>query len=438
VTGDCGSLTSNNAVIRLKTTTAITTQPQSAAICSTGSHTLNVTAAGEGLAYQWYKDGSPLSGQTSSSYTTNAAGSYTVVVNGDCGSITSSTATVRIKPTTAITTNPVTSFAICAGSVRTISVVAVGENLSYQWRRNTVNISGANSSSYVVSDAGTYSVVVTGDCGTATSTNTTVTLKTETAINSQPVGAAICPGASTTLSVSAAGERLTYQWYKDGVAINLATSSSYTTQDAGTYTVEIIGDCGTLTSNDAVVRIKPVTSISSHPVGDAICPGSSKTLSVVAAGEGLTYQWYLNSAPISGANASSYAATLEGIYSVTVSGDCGSVTSNTATITHKVTTLINTQPVGAEFCPGGSQLLSVDASGTNLNYQWTLNGVAISGATQTTYLATATGSYAVVVTGDCGTLTSSAAAIRVKTATSITTQPVGGAICEGINRTLSV
>src|SRR4029077_10008942 len=47
------------------------------------------------------------------------------------------------------------------------------------------------------------------------------------------------------------------------------------------------------------------------------------------------------------------------------------------------------------FCAGGSVTLSSDSASGN---QWYLNGNPIGGATNTTYLATASGNYTVVVT----------------------------------------
>ena len=53
-------------------------------------------------------------------------------------------------------------------------VVAAGDNLAYQWRKNSSDISGENQASYTINnvqltDAGNYDVAVSGDCGTETS-----------------------------------------------------------------------------------------------------------------------------------------------------------------------------------------------------------------------------------------------------------------------------
>lgn len=75
----------------------ITTQPASQTIASGATATLSVVATGSGtLAYQWLLDGSVVSGATSASLTTGTAGSYTVVVSNDAGSVTSEAAEITV------------------------------------------------------------------------------------------------------------------------------------------------------------------------------------------------------------------------------------------------------------------------------------------------------------------------------------------------------
>src|SRR5690606_10661151 len=81
--------------------------------------------------------------------------------------------TAEVNTVTAITTQP-QSQAVCAGADVTFSVTADGTNLTYQWMKGTTPIAGATNPTLVlnnvqVSDAGTYSVEITGVCGTVTS-----------------------------------------------------------------------------------------------------------------------------------------------------------------------------------------------------------------------------------------------------------------------------
>ena len=83
------------------------------------------------------------------------------------------TASTAIPPS--ITQQPASPVDVAVGSPASFTVVATGSPaLAYQWRKNGVAISGANSASYSIAsvattDSGNYSVVVTNSAGSATS-----------------------------------------------------------------------------------------------------------------------------------------------------------------------------------------------------------------------------------------------------------------------------
>lgn len=85
---------------------AITTQPGSATTNEGGTVTFTVVASGDGLSYQWKKNGTAIAGATATSFTTPvlAAGDdqtiYTVTVSNAGGSVTSSNATLTVTTTT--------------------------------------------------------------------------------------------------------------------------------------------------------------------------------------------------------------------------------------------------------------------------------------------------------------------------------------------------
>lgn len=74
------------------------------------------------------------------------------------------------------------SAAVCAGDDVFMTVVVSGAGpISYQWRKNTVDIPGANTSVYYVfdvgpSNVGNYDVVCTGPCGSVTSDAAVISL----------------------------------------------------------------------------------------------------------------------------------------------------------------------------------------------------------------------------------------------------------------------
>jgi hypothetical protein len=81
-----------------------------------------------------------------------------------------------------------------------------------------------------------------------------------TTVTAPPSNQTVLLGSSLTLTVAATGANLTYQWQKGGVDILNATSATYTkasatTNDAGTYTVLVHGDCGTDVTPTAVTVV---------------------------------------------------------------------------------------------------------------------------------------------------------------------------------------
>lgn len=173
---------------------SITEQPKDASACS-GAVELSVTASGNGLKYQWRKNSAPIPGATTSTYriaevNAASAGRYDVVVTGSCNpSATSRQATVAVGTPTTITSQP-TAVSVDEGKSFTLKVVAAGSTLEYQWQRNGQSIAGATSAEYTVAasstaDEGSYVCVVTGGCGTVTTTAVTVTVVPSTSVEDE-------------------------------------------------------------------------------------------------------------------------------------------------------------------------------------------------------------------------------------------------------------
>ncbi len=331
----------------------------------------------------------------------------------------------------------------CAGNNTSFSVsVTATPPITYQWQQDGSNIAGATNSTYSITgvasgDAGTYTCIATDSCGTQiTSNGGILTVGTTPAISTQPSSSTDCEGSNVTFDVTATGTgTLTYQWQLDGNNISGATNSSYTasgitTGDAGNYTCVVTNTCGTVTSNAAALTVNQAPSISTQPVSTTECVGNNVTFDVTATGTGtLTYQWQLDGVNISGATGSSYAisgvtAGDAGNYTCVVTDGCGTISSNTATLTINQNTTISTQPVSLTAIAGDDVTLTVVATGSNLAYQWKKdgnnlsNGGNISGVTTNTLslisVTTADyGNYNCAVSGDCGVAESDSALLTV-------------------------
>ncbi|MGA8270741.1 MAG: hypothetical protein WB919_04220 [Candidatus Sulfotelmatobacter sp.] len=106
-TNAAGSASSHQCTLTLDTPPSITTPPSNLTVYVGQTGSFSVTAAGTApLTYQWYLNGTAISGATLSSYTTPATttvGSdsfYTVKATNAAGSVTSSVATLTILPLT--------------------------------------------------------------------------------------------------------------------------------------------------------------------------------------------------------------------------------------------------------------------------------------------------------------------------------------------------
>jgi hypothetical protein len=121
--------------------------------CDGGTVTLNVTSGN--ITTQWLRNGNPLSNATGNSYVTPYSGMYSVYASAPNGCTQYSKpfeVTVYNKPNPALR--------------RSGMVVSTDATYTmYQWRKNGVDIPGANSNSYTFSHNGFYSVTVTDTNG---------------------------------------------------------------------------------------------------------------------------------------------------------------------------------------------------------------------------------------------------------------------------------
>jgi hypothetical protein len=159
VTSGTSTSTSNSVTLTVNAAPpSISTQPQSQSVTAGQTATFTVVASGTApLSYQWKKNGTTLSGATSSSYTTPATttadngASFTVTISNTAGNVTSQAAILTVAAAAvapSITTQP-QSQSVTAGQTATFTVVASGTApLSYQWKKGGTAINGATSASY--------------------------------------------------------------------------------------------------------------------------------------------------------------------------------------------------------------------------------------------------------------------------------------------------
>ena len=371
----------------------ITTQPAAQTVAAGETATFSVTAAGTApLIYQWQKNSTDISGATSSTYTTPATAIgdngalYSVVVFNGAGTATSNQATLTVSAATgapAIGTQPANQTVV-AGQTASFSVTATGNGLlTYQWKKNGTDISGATSSTYTTpvnssADTGAmYAVNVSNGAGTVTSSTATLTVSAAPGapvIGTQPANQSVAAGQTAKFSVTATGTgTLTYQWQKNGTDIPGATSSTYTTPitvigDTGTqYSVVVGNSADKVASSKATLTVTAAAvapAITTQPANQSVTEGQTATFSVTATGTApLTYQWKKGGTDISGATSSTYttpatsSADNAAVFTVVVTNGTGSATSSNATltVTDPVPPAITTQPAAQTITAGANR-----------------------------------------------------------------------------------
>jgi sugar lactone lactonase YvrE len=196
--------------------------------------------------------------------------------------------------TPTIQTQPIGSTIIQSNSY-TFTVVASGNPLpSYQWYLAGVPITGATTSTYTIksaqlSDAGSYTVVVTNMIGSITSSAVTLNVTTIPVITMQPVATAAATGSTGTFTVASSTSGIGYQWYYNGTAISGATSATLSLPNVGTYqrgsySVVVMNAAGSTTSNAAQLSVSSNARLLNLSSKGAVGTGSSALTAGVVIG----------------------------------------------------------------------------------------------------------------------------------------------------------
>src|SRR5207245_4047839 len=115
--------------------------------------------------------------------------------------------TLTVNQNVAVSSAPA-SVTNCPGTTASFNVSASGTALSYQWFKGASSLAGQTGSSLTLNnvsatDAGSYSVVVSGVCGNSVTRNATLTVNENVVVSSAPVSLTNCPGTSASFRVSA-------------------------------------------------------------------------------------------------------------------------------------------------------------------------------------------------------------------------------------------
>ena len=342
-TGGCNNA-SNTRTVTITTPSIAGTLSGNQIICSAQTTTFTVNGASGAGTFTSNATGIATVNASSGVVTGVAGGTatitFTIAATGGCPAVnTTRTVTVTTAPNSGTLAG---TQAIClTGSVTFTS----NGNAGGTWSSSDINVATINSSTGAISPvaAGTatmsYTITGTGGCNNVTSTrNVTVT-------NPQTPGTvsgnqAICSNGTTQFAASGtAGGSWTSS--AAGIAtVNSSTGLVTAVANASgtatiTYTLLGTGGCpnATATQTVTVTAVPLITTQPSTAIQNICQNGTPTTLSIVATGGGITYQWYENSVnnnttgtAIIGANSTTFTPSSATVgtmyYYCVVSGSC--------------------------------------------------------------------------------------------------------------------
>jgi hypothetical protein len=370
-----------------------------------------------------------------------------------------------------IGTQPVSQVVCNNSGNATFSVIATGTNLTYQWKKNGVDIPDATSSTYTVAstaaNVAAYSVVVSNASGSVVSDIAYL----NTVIAAQPAPVTTCQFAATTLSVAANGASLTYQWYSNtssttagGTLINAATAANYTppVNTVGTtYYYCIINNsgstCATVTTTVAGVTVSAPSVAGTISANQTICSGSTANISLSGYTGNIQWQQSSNNsnwANVTGGNGNNAATyTTPALTSATyyraivTNGACSTVPSAVTLIGVSPVSVAGTTSADQNICTGTSATISISGYTGSIQWQrssnngtWTnvTGGAGANTAAYTTPLLTSTTYYRAVVTSSpCSSAIANTTVVTVTPAALAGTVSANQNICYGTTSQVS-
>jgi hypothetical protein len=221
-------------------------------VCNGSNIYLKSLTNPSGATFQWKKNGVNISGEITRKLNATSSGIYSLTMT--LGSCTATSSGLLVQFSDGYI--PISVYydvtQACVGDSITLQVGR--KDFTYQWKKDGVNVSGANQYYYKATTTGTYTVSVSqGTCSDtypfpiALSFNNTVlpVISTNKTI--------VCEGKTTVLKTSKINPAYTLQWLKDGVAISGANKDSLVVNRTGNYRLQTSG--GTCNGNSNSLNI---------------------------------------------------------------------------------------------------------------------------------------------------------------------------------------
>lgn len=389
------------------------------AICSGASTTFTASATGTSAnsTYSWAGPNN-FTANTAVISNLTTAGTYTCTISNGSGCSVSASRTLTVNPLPNATISASGTLNLCTGGSVTLSTPS-SSGQTYVWKNNGTAISGATSSAYTASAAGSYTVTVNSAAGcSATSPASVVTLNSIPAMPSTLTGPTmICTLASGTYTASPVSGAVSYTWTLPSGLTGTSTTNSINVAindanfSSGAVTVK--ANTAYCTSNAKSLTIAKVPATPSTLTGSptVTCGITSGSYTSSASTGATQYLWTLPTGFTGTSTTTTIATAINN--SVFTTGNVTVKASNTCGISGAKTLAVSKVPFTPSTISGPSvtcgltsATYSVSAGSNVSSYTWTLPA-GITG-TSTTNSITVTIDNSVFVSGNISVIANNA------------------------------
>lgn len=289
-----------------------------------------IIIASGGSGYQIYFQGTTPGGESIvepvNSKTITSSGTYYFRAKSECGWGQEGYISITINPLPAAVTVSASQTQFCSSTGTVLTASGGSGGTIYFQGTNPGGTSTAQPlNSITVNTSGTYYFRSRSSAGCwGAEGSVTVVQQAGFSITNQPQSEAICVGQNVTFNVGVSPTTgVTYQWYKEGIEIVGATSSSYTISNAQLtdasydYYCLISDACGSATTNHVSLTVNnSVTAPTSQPSNLQFVTGATSiggTFTTTTASGYLVVRTNSPSAPSAPVDGTSYTAGLNAL-----------------------------------------------------------------------------------------------------------------------------
>jgi len=356
-----------------------------------------ITESEATIDYKWFYNNTLIENAKAAFYNADKTGSYYAILTNEfgCSSKTDNVqVTVYAIPENEVITSR--SPVLCQGETITLKAPQ-SELYSYQWFLNGDPIEDETKNALTIGEAGSYSVRIKNarECTNRSKPiDVIVNILPEIPVVEYTTPLSFCYGGAVKLETEK-DATLTYQWTKDNIDIQDATSPFYIAKGTGTFRlVATNGNNCSISSEAFNVRayLVPDPVITYNRPTSTICEGDTILLQTIN-NRDFSYQWFANDKEIPEATTYNYSVAKAANYSVRVTNNMCPATSPKVPVQVLPAPSIQIAPLEQTFVCGEQPFEIKALAEGNPQFEWFRNNVKLEGERRATLVANHPGRY---------------------------------------------